>query len=63
MEDKFFKRTWFGFKIFFVDEYHYLKLNQKLGVGYTGYYSMGAVVHTTGIASTLNNIVLIATSD
>ena len=56
------KQTWIIFKIIFTDEYHNLKLNQKLISVHTVYHSVKYVVLTGYIYSALNNPALVATS-
>ena len=57
------EEIWIGFKEFFADEYHSLKLTQKLSAGQTGYHSANVVVPTRDKTSALDNLALSATAD
>ena len=57
------KKTCIGFKKFFADKYHNLKLNQKLSAGNMGCHSKNTAVLTRDIASVLANLAMTATMD
>ena len=51
-----------GFNQLFADQYHDLKITQKLSTGQTGYHSANYVVLTGDISSTLDNLVITTTT-
>ena len=57
------EQIWIGFKKFFADEYHDLKITHKLSTGQTGYHNGNDMVLTRDMSSVLDNLTTDATAD